>query len=283
MIMTPHILWKVVLAAFALTGPAMAGCASNADPCKIQSGTYNIKLPEGYSEKTPAVIFLHGYGGTGKAILRNKRVAPPILKRGYALIAPNALKHKGARATSWNFHPSFNRGRNEVEFLKDIIKDVAEKFNIDTNQILLAGFSIGGSMTSYIACNNPAPFAAFAPVSGSFWRPHPTTCNAPVKLFHTHGWSDKTVPLEGRKINSDFIQGDVFYALSLWRETNQCDQPRAEKISVEGTFMRRQWKSCNPDSALEFALFHGGHTVPKGWADMILNWFEQLPNKLAQN
>lgn len=278
-----HLSWQAAIATIALTGPAIAGCAGTSGPCVIASGSYNIKLPANHSTKTPVVIFLHGYGGSGKATLRNKRIANPILKRGYALIAPNAIKRKEARASSWNFHPSFNRGRNEAAFLKDIINDAVKKFDLDPKQVLLAGFSIGGSMASYIACNNPADFTAFAPVSGSFWRPHPTTCSAPVKLFHTHGWADKVVPLEGRKINANFIQGDVFYALGLWRETNQCTQPRAEKMSVKGIFMRRKWESCDPDSALEFALFHGGHTVPKGWANMILNWYEALPGGLAQN
>lgn len=275
--------WKAVLAAAAFTGPAMADCTGASGPCVIASGTYNIKLPDHNNAKTPIVIFLHGYGGSGKATVGNKRIAGPILKRGYALIAPNAIKRKDARASSWNFHPNFNRGRDEAAFFKAVIDDAVKKFNLDPKNILLAGFSVGGSMVSYIACNNPTEFAAFAPVSGSFWRPHPTSCKTPVKLFHTHGWADKVVPLEGRKINNNFIQGDVFYALDLWRETNLCAQPRPEKISAKGVFMRRKWEGCALNSALEFALFPGGHTVPKGWANMILNWYEQLPDKTVRN
>jgi len=278
-----YLLWKVALAAVTFTNPAIADCTDISGPCVIASGTYNIKLPTQYNANTPVVIFLHGYGGSGKATIRNKRIAGPILKRGYALIAPNALKSKDARASSWNFHPNFNRGRDEAAFFKAVIDDAVKKFNLNPKNVLLAGFSIGGSMTSYIACNNPAEFTAFAPVSGSFWRPHPISCKAPVKLFHTHGWSDKVVPLEGRKINSNFIQGDVFYALDLWRKTNLCVQPLPEKISTKGAFMRRKWENCALSSTLEFALFPGGHTVPKDWADMILNWYEQLPDHTVQN
>jgi polyhydroxybutyrate depolymerase len=274
---------KVALATLALSGPALADCAGASGPCEIASGSYNIRLPEGYNTQTPVVIFLHGYGGSGKATVNSKKIANPFLKRGYALIAPNAIKPKGARANSWNFHPSYDRGRNEAAFFKQVFDDAIKRFDLNPKQVLLAGFSIGGSMVSYVACNNPGQFTAFAPVSGSFWRPHPTKCTTPVKLFYTHGWSDTVVPLEGRHINERFIQGDVFYALNLWRETNQCAQPRAENISVKGIFMRRNWKSCNPDSALEFALFHGGHTVPKGWADMVLDWYESLPDQLVQN
>ncbi len=278
-----HFLFKVAMATITFSGPAIANCSGLSGVCKTSSGTYKIQLPDNHSSKTPVVMFLHGYGGSGKAILRNKRIAGPILKRGYALIAPNAIKNEGARASSWNFHPDFNRGRDEAAFFKETFDDAIKRFDLDPKNILLAGFSIGGSMTSYIACNDPISFTAFAPVSGSFWRPHPTSCNRPVKLFHTHGWSDKVVPLEGRKINNNFIQGDVFYALNLWRETNQCTQPYAQSISTKGAFMRRKWENCNQDSALEFALFKGGHTVPKGWADMVLNWYENLPGQALQN
>ncbi len=278
-----HLSLKSIIATIALASPALADCSGTSGPCEIAAGSYNIKLPTNHNAQTPVVIFLHGYGGSGKGTINSKKIADPILKRGYALIAPNAIKPEGARANSWNFHPSYDRGRDEADFFKKVFDDAVKRFDLNPKQVLLAGFSIGGSMASYVACNNPENFTAFAPVSGSFWRPHPTNCLAPVKLFHTHGWADKVVPLEGRHINERFIQGDVFYALDLLRKTNLCNQPRPDKISKKGRFMRRKWESCAPDSALEFALFSGGHTVPKGWADMVLNWYESLPKTAVQN
>ncbi len=272
-----RLLWKLAFAASLLAGPALAGCLNVKAPCKVANGSYHIRLPAERRPDMPIVLFLHGYGSNGNAMVRNKRIAGPILARGYAFIAPNGLKRKGGRATSWNFHPKINQGRNEVAFLSEVINDAAKKYGLDRSHILLAGFSIGGSMVSYIACNNPGQFTAFAPVSGSFWKPRPRACKAPVKLFHTHGWKDNVVPLEGRGFNSEFIQGDVFDALQLWRKTNLCSQQQPDKIFTTGIYMRRIWQSCDPDSALQFALFPGGHTVPKGWANMVLNWYEGLP------
>jgi polyhydroxybutyrate depolymerase len=269
---------KTILAYICFASPALAGCVDNAASCKTSNGSYHIALPVKITAKTPVVIFLHGYGGSGKSMIKNRRVTKSLLQRGYAVIAPNGLKRAGGRAASWNFHPDFHRGRNEADFMKEVIDDAVTRFDLDPTRVVLGGFSIGGSMTSYIACNTPSGFAAFAPVAGSFWRPHPTKCKQPVKLFHTHGWADKTVPLEGRKITEDFVQGDVFYALDLLRKTNKCEQPRADKITSDGDFMRRKWEQCDKDSALEFSLFKGGHTVPKGWANMMLDWFEKLPN-----
>ena len=73
-----------------------------------------------------------------------------------------------------------------------------------------------------------------------------------------------------------FIQGDIFYTVNMWRDVNQCLQLRADRFVTQGPFMRRSWRRCAPGSALEFAIFPGGHLVPEGWAEMALDWMEGL-------
>ena len=107
---------------------------------------------------------------------------------------------------------------------------------------MITGYSIGGSIASYLACWEPELGAAFAPVAGGFWRPHPEDCAGPVKLLHTHGWRDQTVPLEGRPIRDTGIkQGDIYQTLALWREENGCAKYRADKFITDGPFWRRIW------------------------------------------
>ena len=134
-------------------------------------------------------------------------------------------------------------------------------------------------MTHYLACQAPDAFYAYIPVGGAFWRTHPDECNGPVRLLHTHGWTDTTVPLEGRVLRGSdaddpdaIMQGDVYYAMELWRAENGCRQLRGDRFDTDGPFWRRAWVRCDPDTALELALFPGGHTVPVGWAEMIVDW-----------
>ena len=162
--------------------------------------------------------------------------------------------------------------------MREIIADAALSHGVDPGRILLAGFSIGGSMTSYMACDAPDLAAAFAPVAGSFWRPHPEmdACKAPVNLLHTHGWKDKTVPLEGRPLGGGVIeQGDVFYAMQIWRETYTCPGMRADSFATSGPFWHRKWETCEA-GALEFVMHQGAHGIPRGWTNMALDWFEAL-------
>jgi polyhydroxybutyrate depolymerase len=84
--------------------------------------------------------------------------------------------------------------------------------------------------------------------------------------------------VRGEDINDPdgFVQGDIFYTLGMWREVNECVQIRADKFVTKGPFMRRSWERCTDGSALEFALFPGGHRVPNGWAKMAFDWLENL-------
>lgn len=256
-------------------GFAQADCADLAGSCVVPLGTYEIALPD-KAENAPVVVYLHGYGGNGMGALRQPHIAKVFTERGYAVLAPNGLPRSSDSPNSWSFHPERIQGRNEAAFYAQAVDDAVARFGLNRQRALLAGFSIGGSMTHYVACSDPTLFAAFAPVAGSFWRPHPQTCVGSVKLLHTHGWSDGTFPLEGRIVGSGFAQGDAFVTTSIWRKTNECRQPRAKKFSKTGNFMRRAWTECKSGTALEFALFEGGHIVPIGWADMAADWFETV-------
>ncbi len=256
-------------------GMAQAGCAGVEAPCETAGGTYHIALPEG-AGPFPVLVFLHGYGGSGEGTMRQ---FAGLAARGYAVIGPDGLPRPGDTRRRWSFHPLREAKRNEAAFLRGVIADAAERFRMDPSRVLLAGFSIGGSMVSYLACSDPDIAAAYAPVAGSFWRPHPAldACKGPVRLLHTHGWRDGTVPLEGRPLRGGEIeQGDVFYAMQVWRETNGCDGMKATEFSTGERFWRRRWTECKA-GALELVLHPGGHGTPVGWADIALDWFEGLP------
>jgi len=277
------------LIAFALLFlPAIAAaeqlCGVGKNDCEIPLGRYNIELPERADTKTklPAMIYLHGAGGSGERSLKNREMVEAFLKRGYAVIAPSGLKRPNSKfGPGWSFHPTREKMRDELAFTKAVLADASAKFNLDRETVLMTGFSIGGSMVWYLACEDPDFVKAFAPVAGSFWRPHEagTDCTGPMKMLHTHGWYDGTVPLEGRVIGGGRIeQGDVFFGMQILREVNGCDNYKANKFDTKGQFWKRWWTKCEPDSALQLNLFPGGHGVPKGWAEEAINWFEALDN-----
>jgi polyhydroxybutyrate depolymerase len=254
---------------------AVADCNGAAAPCKLANGTYHIVLPPDATGPVPAIMLLHGYGGEGVGTIRNTAMVSLMLARGYAVIAPDGQPRDSGAGRSWDFHPDRPATRDETAFLIAVADDAAAKYRIDRDKMLLAGFSIGGSMTSYVACAAPQAFAAYAPVAGSFWRPHPTACAGPVRLLHTHGTADRTVPLLGREIAPGFVQGNVFEAMEIWRDTNGCPSPAPDKTETLGIYEVQHWDHCAPGTQLAFALHDGGHSIPKGWAKMAIDWFKE--------
>ncbi len=261
-----------------VTGQAAnASCGPPADACEIDGGTYHIELPDNADTALPAVMFLHGYGGSGTGVLRMRAMVDGLTARGYAVIAPDARARAGDGKRIWSFLPGWP-GRDETDFLTRVRDDSAARFGVVADRVVLAGFSAGGFMVHYLACEAPHSFAGYAPVSGGFWRPQPERCAGPVRLLHTHGWRDTVVPIEGRALrNGAFEQGDIFAGLDVWRAANGCSGDNPDAFAETGQIWRRKWTRCDPASALELALFPGGHAVPKGWSDMVLDWFEALP------
>ena len=272
----------VVLALLLLGRPVRAApdCGAPDQPCTVGLGTYHVAAPPWVPSDPPrpAVIHFHGAGQSGTAVIGDSALAAPIAGRGYVLLAPNGLTRPGAEGGSWSFgiRPPL---RDELAFVREMLADAVPRFHLDRSRVLLTGFSIGGSLTWYLACKAPGEFAAFAPVAGGFWRPHPASCAGPVRLLHTHGWRDQTVPLEGRPLRSGLEQGDIFEGLQLWRRINGCDLLRADRFATDGGWWRRTWHQCAPGTALELVLHPGGHEVPAGWADLALDWFARVTSE----
>ncbi|MCG7628529.1 prolyl oligopeptidase family serine peptidase [Epibacterium sp. MM17-32] len=267
-----------VAVALTAAGTARAGCGPVEPQCEIPGGSYEIALPPAATDTAgdpspiPAVLFLHGHGGSAKGVLRMRGMVEAVTARGYAVIAPNgARRPNGPR--SWSFLPEF-QGRDDFAFLPAVVSDAAARFDIDPQNTVLAGFSSGAFMVNYLACDQPETFAAYLPVSGGFWRSQPESCTGPARIYHSHGWRDGVVPLEGRILGGGrFTQGDIWAGLESWRDTMGCDTHAPDRIWQDGELSLRRWQ-CGADAELVFELFPGGHMVPPGWADRVIDWIE---------
>lgn len=274
-------LYRFVLMVVALltAGPALAlDCGGETNPCKIANGEYHIAVPDGW-QGGPAVVHLHGYGSTGAKVIRNQDFVEPFTARGYAVIAPTARRWLENKPTDWSVRDGWNTyPRHDVRFLSDVLADAATRADVDPGRVLLSGFSRGGSMVWDMACLAPDFARGYAPVSGGFWLPMTEACIGPVHMLHTHGFTDEIVPLEGRVLHSaefdvTITQADIWEGLQLWRRENGCRRDAAEH-EVADHLWRKRW-SCEFGS-LELVLHDAGHGLPEGWANIALDWFENL-------
>lgn len=257
-----------------------AACGGADAPCAVPLGTYQVASPDAKpapGESRPAVLFFHGAGGLGASVLEQGSYLRPFVEAGYVVIGANGLMRPGnAFGTGWSFRPESPQQRDEMAFAKQVLDDATKRFSIDRKRVLVSGFSIGGALVWYLACKDPELGAAYAPISGGFWRPHPTSCAGPIDLLQTHGWRDRTVPLEGRPLRGgELYQGDIFEGLQLWRQVDGCNAIRPDTFETGAVFWMRNWTTCASGREISLALHPSDHDdVPKDWAEMARRWFE---------
>ena len=270
--------WLVAACGALMTGPCLADdvWGSPALPCTVPEGAYFAAAPTWHAgdPPRPAVVFLHGAGGSGAVAVEDPSLGPPITGRGYVLLAPTGQARPDRDGFFWSLgsRPPL---RDEAAFLAYVLDDAAARFHLDRNRVFVTGFSMGAGVVWQLACHDPSAYAAYGPVAGGFWRGQPTGCAGPVKLLLTHGWRDDAVPLEGWE-QDQAVEGGIFDEVQLWRRLNGCPNPHADSFAAIAQFWQRTWTDCAPGSALTFVLHPDGHEVPAGWADMALDWFETV-------
>ncbi|MBU8892275.1 MAG: prolyl oligopeptidase family serine peptidase, partial [Bacteroidales bacterium] len=115
---------------------------------------YSIKLPEDFdvTKEYSLMVFLHGSGRTDLNALRNHRY---IIQDDFITIAPHG------RGIS-NYYGTQESQKDINEAINDIIRN----FNVDTNNIILSGFSMGGYGVYRTFYENPERYSALAIIAG---------------------------------------------------------------------------------------------------------------------
>lgn len=260
------------LSALALSGCAVAigepgNCGIDA-ACAVESGSYFAKAPEDWEGTTPlpTIVYFHGYGQSGRSVLRNSALMRAAEAAGFLVVAPNGLRR------SWSVEGVTSNRRDEIAFVAEVTDAVAARWPVDRSRLWAAGFSLGGSLAWEIACRDGHEFAGFLPVSGAFWRPVPAACpSGPVSMLHVHGRGDRIVPVDGRPGSGGKRRGDVLEGMAFWRGHNQCSGPELQSTGDDG-LLCREWQGCSGGERLALCLYDGGHSAPKGWYPRAFRW-----------
>lgn len=256
------ILLMLMLASFVLpVQSSSAADCGNEVPCRLDKGEYYVLLPKSADSKPldGAIVFLHGHRGSALKQIRNKgfRKLPDELNIAFVAV-------QGVDGT-WSFPAAPRNLRDEFAFFKDIQSELEARFGVRRERTMLSGFSSGGFMTWYTACQDASMFAGYAPVAGAFWKPEPESCpsSSIPYLFHVHGTADTVVPLAGRPLGGGrWHQGDVFESLAMWRRQAGLDEIVPDKSEGAGLSCER-WQ--NSKGLIELCLHDGGHSVKGTW------------------
>ncbi len=268
--------------------PGLSQTCGGQNVCTIKGahgGTYYVVKPTDDSTVKPMKIFVffHGHNGSGKSVLRNRRMIANLHRQGYLVVAPDGPQFRFNNRTTRGWAARKEAGeprgrRDDIMFVENVLTTVAQRYQLEIADTVISGFSSGGSMAWYFSCYSKLPLGGIIAVAGGLRRPLPSNPSdsdkgsdaavppcpgGPRNVVHIHGFSDRQVPLEGRRIRS-WHQGDVFEGLSVQRKTNGC-RSRPDAVESKGTYWCRTWRRCSSGIPVQFCLHPGGHGMPKNW------------------
>ncbi|MFT5134779.1 MAG: polyhydroxybutyrate depolymerase [Gammaproteobacteria bacterium] len=175
----------------------------------INAGRSDVQLfvPAGYSgvTKTPLVILLHGYTGSGSSIENYLGFGELVDVHKFFLLTPDGTQGNGFSNRYWNataaccwFEGPFV---DDSTYLANLITEMKFNYNVDENRIFLIGYSNGGFMAHRMAYDHPETIAAIASLAGAtpLEMSRPTPKNL-VSILQIHGTADDTILYNGGSI-----------------------------------------------------------------------------------
>jgi polyhydroxybutyrate depolymerase len=172
---------------------------------------------------------------------------------GFIVVYPQAL----GDPPTWHVGPLAG-GANDLEFLSDLIDDLASRYPIDPRRVYATGISNGGGMVDRLGCGLADRLAAIASVSGAylFWEDcHPSR---PLPVLAFHGTGDEIVPYEGE----GRVLPSVRTWAAAWASRDGC-RSGPETVLRAGAVTGERWSAC-PGSAevVLYTIEAGGHWWP---------------------
>ncbi|MEO1552082.1 MAG: hypothetical protein AAFR93_16935, partial [Pseudomonadota bacterium] len=259
----------VVVLGFALSlAPAARTqeLCEQAVPCPLGARSYHVKVPDGWDGVSPMPLMLHfhGWARQGTLIVKHARISGATRRLGVLLVAPNGMNG------TWSFR---QKGSPDIEFARAVIEDVAQRYPVDRDRIIISGYSFGSAAAWRYACTYGGEIYALLAVSGTFWNQDERCETGPTHVRHVHGTSDTVM---------DFPfgpDGDVTYPVALWRRHNGCAEPGERVGDWAATsrvmFTRYAWRDCAKPVILD--VHPRGHFIPRGWIRRQLEELLDLP------
>ena len=256
----------------------LAGCATS-----IGRDPYIVYVPpelRGRSEPAPVVLVLHGGGGNAKSTPVTTQMNIAAQEHGFIAVYPSGTGKLilGRRFASWNggycCGTAADEGTNDVAYLRGVVREVLEQYNVNPERIYITGISNGGVMAQRMAQEAPDVFAAVAAIASP--GPRPTwTVDTPVDMLIIHGTEDQCARFEGgdrcggcadramgKEDASSFPCMGAQEQAAFWRDANQAALATEQVSFRQGDATCSEWTG-EADVAL-CVLEGAGHTWPDG-------------------
>jgi len=242
---------------------------------------YILHVPSAYQPEKPVALVLgfHGAGSNAGQFESYSGFSAVADREGFIVAYPQAL---GGHPT-WNTTPGPNNP--DVQFVRDLIDNLASRCNIDPNRVYASGHSNGGGMANRLACNLADRIAAIGSVSGAYQGSEECSPSRPVAVLGVHGTDDPIIPYNGfqnvrEPPTAYFVIGvPIPQWASSWGTRNDCDNTPS-RVAQSDQVTEEKWSNCRGGSDVILYTIHGGgHGWPDAFdaAQIIWDFFVQHP------
>ena len=164
---------------------------------------YLVYIPDSYDSEIdyPLMFVFHGFGGIATQFINNADMRDLAESNNFIVVYPLGLD-LGGTGSHWNCSNPSADNKSDVDdigFIENLIDQLILDYPvIDSKRIYAAGYSNGGFMSYYLACNSKK-FAAIGSVAGTMLDDSYQSCNAnfPTAMINIHGTNDFDVPYDG--------------------------------------------------------------------------------------
>ena len=164
---------------------------------------YLIYIPNSYDSEIdyPLMFLFHGFGGIASEFMNTADMRDLAESKNFIVVYPQGLD-LASTGSHWNCSNPSADNKSDVDdigFIENLIDQLLIDYPvIDNKRIYAAGYSNGGFMSYYLACNSNK-FAAIGSVAGTMLDDSYQNCNAqfPTAMINIHGTDDFDVPYVG--------------------------------------------------------------------------------------
>jgi poly(3-hydroxybutyrate) depolymerase len=159
---------------------------------------------------------------------------------------------------------------DDVEFLNQMLDQIALKASVDTSRIYATGLSEGGFMAMRVGCAMADRVAAIAPVAAAMPKAMICLPSRPVPVIMINGTSDPVVPHGGgTEYNLQLPVISVEDSAKAWARIDRCsEKPAQTKLPTheKGAQIKVDtFNGCQQEAAVvSYSIKGAGNTWPGG-------------------
>ncbi|WP_293789910.1 PHB depolymerase family esterase [uncultured Corynebacterium sp.] len=238
----------------------LAGSLSPRPANKYQ--TFNVKgktrtaivdVPAHSANRKKPILFMFGGLGVNAAATKSQSRLNAIAGKNAIIVHPQGIDN------AWEGAPySKTRRGEDVAFVREMVRSLSKRYNVDTHRVYAAGMSNGGGMAMNLACQAPDLVAGVVSVSGAYYDATMNDCsgrNVPTMLIH--GAHDDVVRYGGGVRHGMHYYG-ARAAFDNAARRNSCNMRTLHGVRAHALTAGFTYDGCRASTVL-WRAYAGGH------------------------